>query len=237
MDKRTILNCPVSYDKTSFLDLLSLSAGYSIYSQKRMGELVIKSSGWNVDLRELTIKFGENKFGCGVIGSESEKEGTWLWGWANTESGLKETATAVSRKAKKLLRGVPEFENGKFMLDELHTGHNLAMVCSGVSEKSVCYYRCPYNGGAAFVQISGLPDDVFVPAGREIFSKQIMEIISSFYCDHRLLAIGFLWQNQTPFTEKEDYIEAEFPDEALKISFEKAGEISRIKDVNFMIRP
>ncbi len=237
MDNRTILNCPVSFDRTSFLDLLSLSAGYSIYCQKRMGDLVIKGNGWNVDLRELTIKFGGSKFDCGVIGRESEEEGTWLWGWANTESGLKEIASAPSRRAKKILCGVPEFENGKFMLDELHTGHNLSMVCSGISEKNICYYRCPYKSGAAFVQISGLPEDVFAPAGREIFLKQIMEIISSFYCDHRLLAAGFLWKNQTPFSESGDYIEAVFPEGTVKISLEEAGEISRIKDVKFISQP
>ena len=163
MEKISILTTLVPFDKSDYLSLLSLSVGAAISRQKKMGELVIGASGWNVDVRNRRIKFGENEFDCGIIGSESYQSNTWLWGWANTESGVPEICFAPSRRAKRNFPECAEFSTGKFMLDEIHTGHNLSMITVSVSEKNACYYRCPYDGGALFVQIEGLPESVFAP--------------------------------------------------------------------------
>lgn len=232
MEKRSVLNCPVDFDKSDFLHLVSLSAGYAISCQNAMGDLIIGDNGWNVDLKGGTIRFGEQVFRSGVLGSESESSDTWLWGWANTEGGLPEIASAPSRRAKKALPDTPEFQNGKFMLDELHTGHNLAMVCCGVSEKNTCYYRCPYTGGAAFVTVEGLPDSVFAPVPIERFVRQYMEIVSSYYCDHRLLAAGFLYQNGTEFTTEGNIIRADFGENTLTLAFEIVEGLSRLADLH-----
>lgn len=230
--KRSVLDCPIEFDKSDFLSLLSLSAGYSIACQNKMGELVIGDNGWNVDIKGGTIRFGERVFKSGVLGSESHESGTWLWGWANTEGGLPEIASAPSRRAKKLLPDAAEFINGKFMLDELHTGHNLAMVCCGISEDAMCYYRCPYNGGAAFVTVSGLPEEVFSPLPIQAFVNQYMQIISSLYCDHRLLAAGFLFQNGNFFQAERDHITAKFESITLRFDFETIDGISRVVNIS-----
>jgi len=230
--KRSILDCPIEFDKSDFLSLLSLSAGYSIACQNKMGELVIGDNGWNVDIKGGTIRFGERVFKSGVLGSESHESGTWLWGWANTEGGLPEIASAPSRRAKKLLPDVAEFINGKFMLDELHTGHNIAMVCCGISEDAMCYYRCPYNGGAAFVTVSGLPEEVFSPLPIQEFVNQYMQIISSLYCDHRLLAAGFLFQNGNDFQAERDSIAAKFDNITLRFDFETIDGMSRVVNIS-----
>ncbi len=193
--KISIMSTPISFDKSDFLSLLSLSVGNAIAMQNRMGERVIGDSGWNVDLRNGEITFGNKSFKCGILGTESHTSGTWLWGWAHTESGLPENAAAPSRRAKRNLSGCEEFTTAKFSLDELHTGHNLSMAAVGAAEKNVCYYRCPYNEGALFVQIEELPLEVFEPLTTEAIIRQHMEIISAFYCDHRLLAAGMLHQN------------------------------------------
>lgn len=235
MQKRSILNCPIDFDKGSFLDLVSLSAGRAIACQNAMGELVIGENGWNADVKGCTIKFGERVFRSGVLGSESESSGTWLWGWANTEGGLPEIASAPSRRAKRALPDCPEFQNGKFMLDELHTGHNLAMVCCGVSEKNLCYYRCPYSGGAAFVTVEGLPEEVFAPLEAESLIRLYMEIISSYYCDHRLLAAGMLYQNGNAFEASANAITAQLSDRTAEFSFEPAQGLSRLADMHLSV--
>lgn len=228
---RSILNTPIEFDRSDFLSLLSLSAGMAIANQNRMGELVIKDNGWNVNVRERRISFGDNAFTMGILGSESEESGTWLWAWANTESNLPELVTAASRRAKKALSDCPEFTEKKFMLDELHTGHNLAMVCVGVSEKDVCYYRCPYNGGAMLVQVEGLPEAVFEPLSAQQLMRQYLEIISAFYCDHRLLAAGFLYQNGTEFEDGGDFIDGKFEDITLRFSFENIDGLFRVVNI------
>lgn len=230
--KRNILNTPIDFDKSDFLSLLSLSAGYSIACQNKMGELVIGDNGWNVDVKGGTIRFGDNVFKSGVLGSESHESGTWLWAWENTEAGLPEIAAAPSRRAKKALPDCPEFANGKFMLDELHTGHNLAMVSCGVSEEDICYYRCPYSGGAALVTVKGLPEAVFQPLCAQDFIKQYIEIISGFYCDHRLLLAGFLYQSGYGFEQHGSDILADIDGRAVTFRFEEANGLSRVVDIS-----
>ena len=155
MNNFSVLECPVYFDKTNMLDVLSLSAGRAILCQNRLGEQIIADNSWGLDPMKGMIRFGNREFRAGILGSESEIQNTWLWSWAHTESGLPESSTAVSRRVKKLLPELPEFQTGKFMLDEVHNGHDLAMISCGVSHENLCYYRCPYDGGAALVTISG----------------------------------------------------------------------------------
>ncbi len=230
--KKSILSTPIDFDKSDFLSLLSLSAGYSIATQIKMGELVIGGSGWNVDIKNGTIKFGEKVVSSGVLGSESEQSDTWLWSWANTESGLPEIASAPSRRAKKLLSQCEEFSNPKFMLDELHSGHNLSVVCCGVNEDNLCYYRCHYNGGAVFVTVKNLPEEVFAPLPVQEFLKQYLDILSTLYCDHKLLCAGFLHQSGYRFEVRESTIYADVGGYAVKFDFENIGELERLVNIS-----
>lgn len=232
MEKISILSTPVNFDKSDYISLLSLAAGTAISRQKKMGELVIGENGWNVDVKNRRIKFGENEFDCGIIGSESYQSSTWLWGWANTESGVPEICFAPSRRAKRNLPECEEFSTGKFMLDEVHTGHNLSMITVGISEKNVCYYRCPYDGGALFVQIEGLPEEIFAPISLDELAREYIEIIGSFYCDHKLLAAGFLHQNGCSFEDGGSYISATDGGRTLRFDFEEADGLFRVINIS-----
>ena len=231
MNKISALTTPVEFDSGDFLSVLSLSAGTAIARQKKFGEL-IGNDNWNVDIRERTITFGNRVFEIGIIGSESEYSNTWLWGWAHTESGLPENAAAPSRRAKRSLPNCPEFTEGKFELDELHNGHNLSMTTIGVSAKNVCYYRCPYEGGALFVQIDGLPDEIFEPLSLNEIARQHVEIISSLYCSHKLLAAGLLHQNGYSFTDNGNNITCEYNNQLLKFDFENYGDIMQTSNIS-----
>ncbi len=233
MGKISLLDCPVRFDKTSMLDMLSLSAGRSFLCQNRMGEKIIGNNGWALDPMKCIIRFGDREFTAGILGTESAVQNTWLWSWAHTESGLPERAAAASRRAKRTLPDLPEFQTGKFMLDELHNGHNLSMISVGVSDDELCYYRCPYEGGAAFAAVSGLPQEIFLPADDREFLRQYIEIIGGFYCDHLLLAAGFLHQNGTPFTCGGGVITAEFGSRNIRMTFEQTEDgISRVTDIS-----
>lgn len=233
MKKRNILDTPIDFDRTDFFSLLSLSVGASYAWQNAMGALVIGDRSWNVDVRARTINFGEKSFPCGILGSENTQEGTWLWGWANTESNLPEMFIAPSRRAKRTLSAVPEFAAGKFMLDEIHTGHNLAMVSVGASDNNVCYYRCPVDDFLSiFVQIEELPGEVFAPLPLGELMKVYVDVISRFYCDHRLLAAGMLYQNGYEFTVEGAVMTAFAKGSALTLAFEETDGLCRVCDIN-----
>ena len=233
MKKRNILNTPIDFDKSDFFSLLSLSVGSAYAWQNAMGALVIGGSNWNVDVRARMISFGDRAFPCGILGSENTSEGTWLWGWANTESNLPEMFIAPSRRARRTLADVPEFTAAKFMLDEIHTGHNLAMVSICASDKNVCYYGCPIDDDLSiFVQIEDLPEEVFSPLPLNELMKVYVDVISRFYCDHRLLAAGMLYQNGYEFTEQGAVMTARSEGQELSLMFEEAEGLCRVCDIN-----
>lgn len=225
-----ILTTPVKFDKSDCISLLSLSAGAAIARQNKLGELVVGENGWNIDVRNRRIRFGEREFDCGIIGSESHYDGTWLWGWANTESNLPENVFAPSRRAKRALPECEEFQTAKFGLDEIRTGHNLSMITIMVSEKNACYYRCPYEGGAVFAQIEGLPDEVFAPISLNELVKTYVEIIGSLYCDHKLLAAGLLHANGYGFEDGENSLFTAGEQE-LRLDFEEIEGINRVINI------
>ena len=82
MNNFSVLECPVYFDKTNMLDMLSLSAGRAILCQNRLGEQIIADNSWGLDPMKGMIRFGEREFRAGILGSESEIQNTWLWSWA-----------------------------------------------------------------------------------------------------------------------------------------------------------
>lgn len=48
MNNFSVLECPVYFDKTNMLDMLSLSAGRAILCQNRLGEQIIADNSWGL---------------------------------------------------------------------------------------------------------------------------------------------------------------------------------------------
>lgn len=106
------------------------------------------------------------------------------------------------------------------------------MVTVGAEDKNVCYYRCPYDGGAMFVQVEGLPEEVFEPLTLVDIVHQHINIISSSHCSHKLLAAGLLHQNGYKFTDNGSNITSEFGDQVLKLDFEDCGDFVRTSNIS-----
>ena len=106
------------------------------------------------------------------------------------------------------------------------------MVTVCAAEKNACYYRCPYDGGALFVQVNELPDEVFAPMPLDVLVKQFMEVLGAFYCDHKLLAAGMLYMNGYNFNVEPNRITAEKNGLLFNIAFEQAGGLYRTTNIS-----
>ena len=52
---------------------------------------MVEGLGWSCDMLEGKLTYGDNQvFDIQVIGTYSENEKSWLWAWANTQSGIPE---------------------------------------------------------------------------------------------------------------------------------------------------
>ena len=109
----------------------------------------------------MDLKRGETLFGDDApraiwyIGSEASSSRTWLWGYENINR-LGERLLTLARDVRDfgLRHGLAELSTPKLALSAEINGHALSAIACGLSQEPLCYYRCPYAGGAVFVEFA-----------------------------------------------------------------------------------
>lgn len=109
-------------------------------------------AAWRYELATgvLTLAGGV-EYRAGLLGTESVREGVWLWGWANRGVPLPAERLSAARALRAVGRrlGVEELSEPRVALGGLD-GHALAVL--GVSlAGSAAYFRAPMEGGAAYL--------------------------------------------------------------------------------------
>jgi hypothetical protein len=182
---------------TTMQTLFDENAGLALSKQHDL----VKSIGnwnWGFDMGAGTMTFTKRGFlgigrksvstSCQILGSESEEASTWMWAWANRESGIPPRLLQASESLRAL--------GQRFRIDELGTpeipldqwdGHRIAMIASG-SRECAGYYRGPYRGGAIFVLLMdpALATPVEQPLLR--FATQLPELVAQFDVRNHVLA-------------------------------------------------
>ncbi|MGI5157499.1 DUF6882 domain-containing protein [Microbispora sp. CA-102843] len=179
---------------------LSLCVASSLVRQSNLGDL-IGEHNWAVDITTGTITFGESlSFPIQLLGTESDDDRTWLWAWANTRSNIPhELVHAVAWLREYGHRHhIPELTEATLPLDHAD-GHTLALLSAGLT--GLCYYRGPYQGGAAYFLLQNVPHSVLAPTGPEDVVPVLSQIMEMYDLDHRTLVENFLiqqgWHVQT----------------------------------------
>jgi hypothetical protein len=118
--------------------------------QMHLNEAVHGSWDLEQDTGLLTFSHDDQRFVTPVqmLGTQSAVDGTWLWSWANdmSQTPTDQLTAAAALRSFGEQNNVPELREPMIEAD----GHRLAMVAVGLT-KLPGYYRCPYEGGAAFV--------------------------------------------------------------------------------------
>lgn len=144
------------------LELFTHLGADALHKQYAFGDYLGEQHSWDFNLETGLISFGDRgAYPFQLLGSQSDGDGSWLWAWANTHVRMHE---AVLRSSIQLYEfgvsnGIAEFTEPEFECGNVD-GHVLAMVASGLFNAGA-YYRCPYEGGAAFVLVDlggQLPD-------------------------------------------------------------------------------
>lgn len=134
---------------TQHASLVAASLDKQLYLAELVGE-----EDWYLDLATGVLSFGDRfAWHAQLLGTEAEETQTWLWAWANEASNVPPSLlqAALQMKAVGEEQQIPELTTPMFSLDGID-GHFLAMIASGVCQANA-YYRCPYDGGAAFLLI------------------------------------------------------------------------------------
>lgn len=155
---------------------------------------------WEVELDVPMIQIGQLRFSATFIGSSSEHDNSWLWGWSNQAFGPEHQAVApmLVGRERAIRIGVKEFASRKFSLDGvtdygMRPGSAVAFLAARLAGLTAIY-SAPYVGGVAYIGIRGLelppPNPVSFPrlAGRAVgFSGNHRQTIGQ-YAQQRGLA-------------------------------------------------
>lgn len=178
----------------SFQDLLNKTAAVAFDKQATLGDL-IGSRNWQFDMDSGTVTFGSDlRFSVQLLGTESEYDKTWLWAWANRESGIPANLLQAAEQMRQYgeQHQLGEFTSPELQLTELVTGHHLSMA-AGTLTNANGYYRGPYEGGALFmlIQDAAYPRPSVNPITRVLtmFPQVIMNVSLS---DHRTALAYYL---------------------------------------------
>ncbi len=165
----------IKYNKEeykTFTDLFELNAGISFDKQVIFGEL-IGEKPWNLDMNTGKISFENLEFPIQIIGSLSFNDNSWLWGWANIQSGIPENLLIQSNKLKAIgeQKGISELIDSSFIVDNGFE-HKIGMLACGLFN-SKSYYCANYGQGTLVVTI----DDEKIP---NIDKEKIENILFNF---------------------------------------------------------
>ncbi len=98
----------------TYREFLSHHVASSALKQRHFADF-LKENGdpdWAVDLQTGQASFGEvGAFPLQIVGTESELDGSWMWGWPNAQSELNPQLLQVANKLRELGKsdGVAEF--------------------------------------------------------------------------------------------------------------------------------
>ena len=182
---------------------------------------------WQLDLAVGTVTFGDlGDFPIQILGTESNKDLSWLWAWANTASGfppaLLERVNALKQRG--IDEDIPELTapGGPLTGGE---GHTFSILASGLTER-VAYYRGPYDGGAVYMLVEGLPDSVFAVPDAPRAIQVINHVVSNYKIAHRPMLESLFEHYGWHLSPGETSLTVSSPTgDALTIRFDELGRI------------
>lgn len=212
-----------------FAEEFAHHVGTALARQLALADL-LEDRSWAVDITAGTATFGDDlTYRIQLLGTESHGDGTWLWAWANSESGLPDTVLRAASWLRERGRasGLAELTDPGFALDRAD-GHRLALLASGLTGN--CYYRGPYPGGALFFQLEGVPAAVLAPVSPERATTVLTQAIQAYALDHRTVVESFFTQQGWRVEASATAVTGHHPGgTALRIAFDELGRIGEIR--------
>lgn len=217
----------------NILDLFALHGADALHKQHAFGDYLGEHS-WNFDLQTGLLSFGGGRtFPFQLLGSQSDGDGTWLWGWANTFIQASEAVLRCSIRLRELgaANGIAELAEPEFACERVD-GHMLAMLASGICNANA-YYRCPYEGGAAFVLVDlggPLPDPpVLLLRMETIFLNFIM---SYEIADQRAALVSYARRRGVTVEPDGDVLRLSTPDGARVVAtFDSSNRLAKFESL------
>jgi len=213
---------------TPFQKLFSQHVGAAFARQLAFADF-LGDRNWSLTLSTGKVCFGDDlEYPIQLLGSEAHNNNTWLWAWANRHISPAPQSMAAATALRRMGQdqGMDVFSEPSFPLSAAD-GHSIALVASGINGRC-CYYRGPYEGGAAFFLVTDVPETLLAPVPPERAISVITEVVSQFDVDHRLMAKAFLASQEFTVSEQNQSLVASRPEGQMTLSFDEQGRLTNI---------
>ncbi len=209
-------------------ELLEKYGGIALEKQLDLGEF-IGEYDWDVDMETETICFGGKlTFSFQILGTFSFASGTWLWAWANTQSGISENLLQQALQLKKYgeEHNIDLLKNAKFDFSE-NQMHIIGIIATGMYDADG-YYIASYGQGAMLItltddKIKAVRNDVHY----RIFSV-FPQLISLYELNHRNALEFYLKAKGYDISATETFLEGQKEGNIIQAEFD---ELSRLKNL------
>ena len=134
------------------LDQLFLEHAAASFDKQVYLEAVLQQARWSFSLDEgvLALQLPHEKLQLNVqiLGTESAEDRTWLWAWANADSGIKPYLLKSAEQLRHIGHeaGIPELHTPSLPLSAQINAGTLMAIASGVC-RAGCAFAVAYPGG------------------------------------------------------------------------------------------
>ncbi|ADV50490.1 hypothetical protein Celal_3219 [Cellulophaga algicola DSM 14237] len=171
--------------KVELQELYNQSFVISNEKQEIFSEMVA-DLGWSCDMLEGKLTFGEDKvFDIQILGTYAENEKSWLWAWANNQSGIPEKflQTALGIKAIGEAYQIEELITPKKELDA-DPGAYFSTIASAMLKES-CYVPLSFKGLTVYVTVSSKEADSKAKTAPALICAHFSKVAANYKFPHK----------------------------------------------------
>ena len=213
MLKEETLKLLNSYD-IDFKNVFSICIGKTFLYQKRFIDYIGKYNNWNTNLEEGILKLDDRIFNVEYIGTTSVSDNFWYS--SELERVIPDEYVDLKINTRKIMQdlNLEKFTEGKIELKDDINGYNLSMVYIAFAPENVAYF-CGSGDTSIYMFVKNLPEDIFKKMNSIEFSNYVMEIISEFNVNHKLMIKALLNENEIEYSDNQNNIVAKFNDKSI----------------------
>lgn len=227
MLKNKTLNL-LNSNNLNFRNVFSICIGNTFLYQRRFIKYLGKYNNWNTDLKEGTLKLDDKLFDVEYIGTTNVSDN--LWYSSELENVIPDEYVNLMINTRKTLQSLnlQELAESKIELKNDINGYNLSMIYIAFAPENVAYF-CGSGDTSIYMFVKNLPEDIFKKINSVEFSSCVMEIISTFNVDHKLMIKALLSENEIEYHDEQNNIIAKFNDDSiLTIEFDNNNLLKNI---------
>ena len=208
MLKKETLNL-LNTNSTNFKNIFSICIGKSFLFQSRFIDYIGKYNHWDTNVKEGILKLDDRLFNVEYIGTTSTSDNFWYS--SELESVIPDEYVNLMINTRKIMQSLDlqELTERKISLNVDINGYNLSMIYIAFAPENVAYF-CGSGNTSIYMFVKQLPEDIFKKMNSVEFSSRVMEIISTFNVNHKLMVKALLSENEIEYSNDKNNIIAKF---------------------------